>query len=165
VMHLRGMERISAALIAPTKLAWLMAPVSVLLGWIPLISAMDYAGMHITGIALAIIGMVFTSVSQFAMGNSWRVGIDSKQRTALVIAGPFRWVRNPIYDGLLVFAAANVLIIPTWLSFASFVMLVVCIEVQVRYVEEPHLLREYGAAYRSWAARTGRFFPFVGRLS
>jgi len=164
IMNLRGMERLSAALIMPTKVAWLMSPVSVLLGWTPFIPLLDSPAVHIGGVSIAIAGIITTSLSQFAMGNSWRVGIDTAGRTPLITAGPFRWVRNPIYDGLLIFAAATVLIIPTWLALASFVLLIGCIEIQVRCVEEPYLLETHGVAYRSWAAQTGRFIPFVGRL-
>jgi protein-S-isoprenylcysteine O-methyltransferase Ste14 len=38
------------------------------------------------------------------------------------------------------------------------------VQVQVRLVEEPYLLRVHGDAYRAYAARTGRFVPGVGRL-
>lgn len=164
LVHLGGMELLSAALIIPTKLALMMSPVSILLGRMSLIPAMDHLAVHVSGVMIAIGGIVLTSLSQFAMGNSWRVGIDYRQRTALVTTGPFRWVRNPIYDGLLIFAGGNVLIIPTWLSLTSFVMLVVWIEVQVRLVEEPYLLREHGETYRGWAAHSGRFLPFIGRF-
>jgi protein-S-isoprenylcysteine O-methyltransferase Ste14 len=159
------MERFAAALLIPTKLAWIMSPISVLLNWVPLISAMDRVSIHIAGVAIIAAGIVFTSLSQFAMGNSWRVGIDPKHRTALVTSGPFRWVRNPIYDGLLVFAAGNVFLIPTWLSLSCLAMLVICIEVQVRAVEEPYLVREHGEAYLRWAANSGRFIPYIGRFS
>jgi protein-S-isoprenylcysteine O-methyltransferase Ste14 len=38
------------------------------------------------------------------------------------------------------------------------------IQIQVRLVEEPYLLRVHGDAYRRYAARTGRFVPGLGRL-
>jgi protein-S-isoprenylcysteine O-methyltransferase Ste14 len=38
------------------------------------------------------------------------------------------------------------------------------IELQVRVVEEPHLLRTHGQAYEDWAREVGRFVPGVGRL-
>jgi protein-S-isoprenylcysteine O-methyltransferase Ste14 len=38
------------------------------------------------------------------------------------------------------------------------------LEIQVRLVEEPYLIRVHGDAYRTYAARTGRFVPGVGRL-
>jgi protein-S-isoprenylcysteine O-methyltransferase Ste14 len=162
---LKGMALLAATLIVPTKIAWLMSPVSILLGWLSMIPAMDRIVFHLAGVAIAASGILMTSLSQFAMGDSWRMGIDSQRRTSLVTTGPFRWVRNPIYDGVLVFAAGNALIIPTWLSMTCLAMLVVSLEVQVRAVEEPHLLREHGEPYRRWAARSGRFIPYVGRLT
>ena len=35
---------------------------------------------------------------------------------------------------------------------------------QVRAVEEPHLLATHGRAYADYAARVGRFVPGIGRL-
>jgi protein-S-isoprenylcysteine O-methyltransferase Ste14 len=37
--------------------------------------------------------------------------------------------------------------------------------VRVRLVEAPHRLSTHGAAYRSYAARTGRSLPLLGRLA
>src|SRR5919106_1033091 len=38
------------------------------------------------------------------------------------------------------------------------------LQLQVRRVEEPYLARVHGPAYLSYAARTGRFLPGIGRL-
>jgi protein-S-isoprenylcysteine O-methyltransferase Ste14 len=37
--------------------------------------------------------------------------------------------------------------------------------VRIRLVEAPHRLSTHGAAYRSYAARTGRSLPLLGRLA
>ena len=42
-------------------------------------------------------------------------------------------------------------------------LLVTALEIQVRVVEEPYLARTHGDAYRSYAERTGRFVPGLGR--
>ncbi len=39
----------------------------------------------------------------------------------------------------------------------------IALEIQVRLVEEPYLQRVHGEAYRRYAARTGRFMPWIGR--
>ena len=41
----------------------------------------------------------------------------------------------------------------------------IALEIQVRLVEEPYLLRQHGDAYRNYAARVGRFVPGLGRLA
>lgn len=48
----------------------------------------------------------------------------------------------------------------SYLTLAVFVAL----ELQVRVVEEPYLLRTQGPEYASYALRVGRFLPGAGRL-
>jgi protein-S-isoprenylcysteine O-methyltransferase Ste14 len=43
-------------------------------------------------------------------------------------------------------------------------LLVTSIELQVRCVEEPHLLRAHGDTYRAYTADAGRFVPGVGLI-
>ena len=45
-----------------------------------------------------------------------------------------------------------------------FALIPVALELQTRFVEEPHLRRVHGAAYAAYAAQVGRFVPRVGRL-
>jgi protein-S-isoprenylcysteine O-methyltransferase Ste14 len=120
---------------------------------------------HALGLAAFGIGAMATVVAQLAMGDSWRIGVDVRERTALVASGPFRWVRNPIFSAMLLTSVGLVLLVPTPLAVAALLVLVVALELQVRCVEEPYLLRTHGAAYRSYAARVGRFVPGIGRLA
>lgn len=112
-----------------------------------------------------VLGIVGTLHAQIAMGASWRVGVSASERTELVRRGPFRWVRNPIFTWMIVAVAGVALTVPSWVSVAALVALVVAIEIQVRAVEEPYLLRTHGREYAEYAATTGRFVPFVGKLS
>jgi protein-S-isoprenylcysteine O-methyltransferase Ste14 len=73
-------------------------------------------------------------------------------------------VRNPIFSGLLFSGAGIAALLPNLTAIASFVALVVAIELQVRAVEEPYLLRTHGDAYRAYAGAVGRFVPGIGRL-
>jgi protein-S-isoprenylcysteine O-methyltransferase Ste14 len=57
------------------------------------------------------------------------------------------------------------LMVPTWLSFVAIVVIAVALELQVRVVEEPYLVRTHGDEYRAYASRVGRFIPGVGRFS
>jgi protein-S-isoprenylcysteine O-methyltransferase Ste14 len=84
--------------------------------------------------------------------------------TRLIRHGLFRWVRNPIFSGMLCASLGFVLLAPSQLSVAAWLVLAGTIELQVRGVEEPHLTRTHGPAYEEWAREVGRFFPGVGRL-
>jgi protein-S-isoprenylcysteine O-methyltransferase Ste14 len=109
------------------------------------------------------LGLTATFYAQLAMGRSWRVGVDEAERTDLVTIGPFRLVRNPIYSAMLPAFLGLVLMTPNALALAALALLFVALELQVRVVEEPHLLRAHGDEYAEYAARVGRFVPAVGR--
>lgn len=116
------------------------------------------------GVTLWVVGFALTFWSQGVMGASWRIGVEPTERTALVTAGPFGLVRNPIFTGMLLAASGLTLILPSALTLPGWTALLVGLEVQVRLVEEPYLLRTHGAAYAEYAARVGRFLPGLGRL-
>jgi protein-S-isoprenylcysteine O-methyltransferase Ste14 len=54
--------------------------------------------------------------------------------------------------------------VPNVVALAGLVALLIALEIQVRLVEERHLLRAHGDSYRQYAARVGRFVPGLGRL-
>ena len=138
------------------------APVLALLDVVGPVEAFDRSAVHIAGIVLALAGIALTFYAQVAMGNSWRIGVDEAERTELVTTGPFAWVRNPIFSAMIPTALGLTLIVPSWVAIAGLGALVVALELQVRVVEEPYLLRAHGGRYRTYATRTGRFVPGVG---
>ncbi len=117
------------------------------------------------GVTLAVTGIAATMWAQLAMGESWRIGVDLDEHTALVTGGPYRRVRNPIYTAMFAFAAGVTLLVPTVVSLAGLVAVVLVIDVVVRRVEEPYLRSTHGAAYDRWGATTGRFLPGIGHLA
>ena len=113
----------------------------------------------VLGIAAMLAGLLVTLIAQRAMGASWRIGVDTEERTELVTAGLFGRVRNPIFTGMLLFAAGSALTVPTVVTALGLVAAVAGTVAQVQLVEEPHLRRLHGPAYDGYVARTGRFLP------
>jgi protein-S-isoprenylcysteine O-methyltransferase Ste14 len=111
------------------------------------------------GALVAVGGLVLTLRSQTAMGSSWRIGVDESERTALVEAGPFRRVRNPIFTGMAAVLGGVVLLVPTVVAALALACLVAAVQIQVRVTEEPYLAEAHGRAYAEYRARTGRFLP------
>jgi protein-S-isoprenylcysteine O-methyltransferase Ste14 len=140
------------------------APVLALLDAVEPIAALDVTAVHVAGAALAVAGIAATFYAQVAMGESWRIGVDAGERTRLVTSGPFELVRNPIFAAMLPTALGLALLVPSWVAIAGLLGLAVALELQVRVVEEPYLLRVHGDSYADYAARVGRFVPGVGRL-
>ncbi|OBI19453.1 hypothetical protein A5712_19705 [Mycobacterium sp. E2327] len=65
---------------------------------------------------------------------------------------------------MLLFGIGIVLVTPNVVAVAGLILLVATIELQVRRVEEPYLLRTHGDTYRAYAASVGRFVPGVGLI-
>ncbi len=120
--------------------------------------------MQVLGIALAAAGIVLTIAAQTGMGSSWRIGVAQAETTELVTTGLFPQVRNPIFTGMLCALLGLGLMVPNVLGMLALLMGFVGMELQVRWVEEPYLIRVHGERYRTYARRVGRFLPKVGCL-
>jgi protein-S-isoprenylcysteine O-methyltransferase Ste14 len=144
-----------------------MATTSVLLvltDSLETIDALDTPGVHALGIGLAAAGGLAVFGAQLGMGESWRIGVSDEERTDLVTGGWFSLCRNPIYSSMIVGWIGFALMVPTWLAFAAVMVIAAGLEVQVRAVEEPYLLRTHGESYRDYASRVGRFVPRFGLM-
>lgn len=139
------------------------APLLDLAGVLDPVDALDHHVVHAIGVALFVLGLAGMAVSQAAMGDAWRVGTDPKDRTLLITHGPFSRVRNPIYTSLFATFAGLALVVPNIAALASVALWCWAVEVEVRKIEEPHLLELHGARFEAYAARVGRFVPGVGK--
>ncbi len=83
------------------------------------------------------------------------------EHTELRTDGPFAWCRNPVFTAMLASTGALAFWVP-WL-LAPWLLMFLSLQLQVRAVEEPHLLSTHGDTYREYARRTGRFLPGLGR--
>jgi protein-S-isoprenylcysteine O-methyltransferase Ste14 len=128
------------------------------------IDALDGTAAHVTGIVLYALGLAGVLWSQQALGSSWRIGVDERERTTLVTRGPFELVRNPIFTTMTSIWIGLALLVPSVVSIAAVALLVIALELQTRLVEEPYLLSAQGEAYAAYASRIGRFLPGVGTL-
>lgn len=144
--------------------AALAAPVAALGGWAGGELFFGSQVVHILGAASLVLGTAGALLAQVSMGESWRVGVDESETTRLVTSGAFAWVRNPVFSFIGLSLLGLVLLVPNATALLAGLLVFVGIELQVRVVEEPALVRTHGADYRAYAARVGRFVPGIGRL-
>jgi protein-S-isoprenylcysteine O-methyltransferase Ste14 len=109
-------------------------------------------------VVLALACFWVTRICWRTMGRNWRMGIDPAERTSLVVAGPFAYVRHPIYALSQLMMLASVVAVPSYVMIAVGVMHIVLLQWEVRR-EEAHMLQVHGAAYTDYCARVGRFIP------
>jgi len=109
----------------------------------------------IIGLILIHLSIVWISVAQYQMSNSWRIGIDENNKTELITKGLFSYSRNPIFLGIIVSVAGIFFILPNALTF--FLMLSTCIVIQIQIrLEEEFLEKQHGEKYLIYKKTTKR---------
>lgn len=78
----------------------------------------------------------------------------------LVTGGPYRFCRNPMYLGHLIFLAGVALALQSWLAAAVLVVHAAWFDRRVRG-DEARLAARFGEPYRDYAARVKRWIPGV----
>lgn len=109
------------------------------------------------------LGLLLIVVAQQQMGKSWRVGIDT-QETDLVTTGLYRFIRSPIYTGVLLTVLGVVILAPHPILIAGYPVILGTLMWQARR-EEQHMRSLHPEQFDAWAAKTGRFLPGIGRLT
>lgn len=147
-------DRLAPAGLACWPLVWLW----VAIGQAPLADGARLAA----GLVLAAVGGAFAVASIFLMGRAWRIGIDPENRSELAEEGPYRWIRHPIYSGMLLVVLGTMLALPHPAITVAALLTVLGLAFQA-HREERHLLHTFGDRYARYLARTGRFAPRLRR--
>lgn len=78
----------------------------------------------------------------------------------LVTGGPYRWMRNPMYAGHLIFFAGIALVLESWVAAAVLAFHLVWFDRRVKD-DEPRLAELFGEPYREYCRRVKRWIPGV----
>ena len=99
---------------------------------------------------------------------AWRFAVDGlgtpspvDPPRALVVRGPYRFTRNPMYVGLLSVIGAETLIVRSATLAAYGLLVFACFFLFVVLYEEPVLLTKFGPSYDSYRAAVPRWIPSV----
>jgi len=112
-------------------------------------------------VALAASGCLFAWWARIYLGRLWSGSITRKEGHRVVDTGPYRFVRHPIYTGLITAGFATAAVSGTLRGLAGAALLLVGYWLKAR-VEERFLRAELGAqAYDAYAAKTAMLVPFV----
>jgi protein-S-isoprenylcysteine O-methyltransferase Ste14 len=98
-----------------------------------------------------------------SLGHNVSETVLTKREHQLVTAGPYQWIRHPLYTtGITLFVALG-LMQASW--FVLFMATVAALLIQrlVIPAEERALVAKFGDRYRAYMGRTGRLLPRVSR--
>lgn len=118
-----------------------------------------FAAPQIAGMIIGAIGAViaFWCIFTFAfLGKGTPAPFDPPRR--LVRAGPYRFVRNPMYIGAALALLGAALFYTSWPILIYAALFLLAMHLFVIAYEEPTLRRTFGAEYETYCRQVGRWW-------
>jgi len=116
-------------------------------------------GVFIKALAWALtfasLALAVSSIGNFRRSRTSIVPV--RPATALVIAGPYRFTRNPMYVGMAVLTVALALFLDTWWVIVLLAPVLLVVRLFVIAPEERYLRRRFGADYVAYMRRVRRW--------
>ncbi len=109
---------------------------------------------------LSVVGLLTCVWARVALGRNWSSLVVVKVGHELVQNGPYRFVRHPIYTGMLMMFLANVVLAGRMAGFLGLLALTFSFVLKLKR-EEAVMLREFPESYPSYMKRVKRLVPFV----
>jgi protein-S-isoprenylcysteine O-methyltransferase Ste14 len=124
-------------------------------------SAIKPVPFQFIGIVCYVSGNGLLYWSRVVLGKSFRLGaVPPKQTDCLVISGPFRHVRHPMYSAVVLMSFGLSLILFNWVLLV-FTLVFLAVIIRMIPLEEIQLTLAYNGEYRSYQSRTRRLIPWV----
>ncbi len=117
-------------------------------------------GQMVLAFAIIAIGMVpaLESAGRFvAVGRGTLIPVVPTEH--LVVSGLYRFVRNPMYFGVLTAVAGEVLLFESRSMVVYLALLGLLFNLFIRLYEEPTLARRYGEQYAAYKRNVRRWLP------
>ena len=123
--------------------------------------ALPRAVLEIAGLVLYAGGFLLMAWALVVLGRSYQLGgCDPRAGDRLVVGGPYRVIRNPMYTAALAISLGLACLLQSLAFFAVFAAYLALILLLLP-VEEAGLRKKYGAAYAAYRRRSKKLVPFL----
>jgi len=138
-----------AYLVSPSWMAWSSVPLPEWARWT------GVAGCFFAG------GLLIWTMR--SLGKNLTDTVVTRKEHTLVTTGPYQWVRHPFYDTAALGIVATSLVSANLFLLVTGTLVLILLIARTR-TEEEKLLDRFGDSYRAYMARTGKFFPKIGKV-
>jgi len=114
----------------------------------------------LAGLGLAICGIGLSIWARLILGEYWSSFPSLKQNHRLIVTGPYRLVRHPIYTGLLLALLGSALQYGLVRSFLAVLTCAVGLYLKVT-AEEEFMVQRFGEAYLRYCRKVSALVPYL----
>jgi protein-S-isoprenylcysteine O-methyltransferase Ste14 len=150
-------RQLLAIVLLPGTVALVIPALIVWVGGADIEPVTGAIGALLIGIGLALVAWTVWLFARVGRGTlaPW----DPTSR--LVVAGPYRHVRNPMITGVGTILAGQALLFRSWGIAIALAVFALVNAIYFPLVEEPGLRRRFGAEYEEYCARVPRWVPRI----
>lgn len=145
------------AFIFRTRGLYLFISLSVILLLKHLASSRVTLGVYLVSLALSVLVLIFRVWAAGFIGNTARAGQTHAE--VLVTAGPYAYLRNPMYLSALLLGILFGVMSGLWYSILIWLAAYAFVYSQVIPYEEEFLRKEFGREYQEYCRRVPRLMP------
>jgi protein-S-isoprenylcysteine O-methyltransferase Ste14 len=116
--------------------------------------------LALAGLGLAICGIGLSIWARLILGENWSSFPSIKQNHRLIVTGPYRLVRHPIYSGLLIALLGSALQYGLIRSFLALLTCAIGLYLKVS-AEEEFMVQRFGEAYLRYRRNVNALVPFL----
>jgi len=113
-------------------------------------------------VALTALGFAITFWARSTLGGNWSGNVTIKVEHELIRSGPYRWVRHPIYTGIILAAAGTTIAVDQTRGLVALTLLWLSFNIK-RLKEEQFMRQTFGEQYVEYCEKTGAIFPLLLR--
>ncbi len=117
-------------------------------------------GVQLAGFCVTVLGLGFAAWSRDILGRSWSARAVIQVDHRLIIAGPYAYLRHPLYTGILLALAGTVIAESAYPALLGWILAAAYFRTKARR-EEMLLEAEFGSEYAQYRACTGFLLPKV----
>jgi protein-S-isoprenylcysteine O-methyltransferase Ste14 len=116
--------------------------------------------VHAIALATCTAGAALAIWSRYLLGSNWSSVVELKAGHQLVETGPYRFIRHPIYTGLLLLFLGNALQVGDWRGLLAVAIVLASFWRKLK-LEEAWLGERFGATWQAYAQRTRALVPGI----
>jgi protein-S-isoprenylcysteine O-methyltransferase Ste14 len=112
------------------------------------------------GTAIVVAGLAFAIWARVFLGRNWSGTVTLKEQHELIRGGPYRWVRHPIYTGLLFAFLGSAIALGQYRGLLAVLIVFVALWRKLR-MEERWLTEIFGDQYVRYRREVAALVPFL----